>query len=268
MLKCVAKKETYPKSDTSLRLLYILSKYIIEFENVISYGLISKGKTLSYSNYYINTMEAVHNISDLKELSSIMIRLMKYNKEERVDFIIVPKGGNPLLAQYIANELGVNLIMAKDVNDSARPQENAEIERVGRIKYEGLEQLLDKKHVDKQKGVVLDCNTSGGTQLVTVVSDFNELVQKCHFPIEVIHGCYVLFKLVKKDLKSGKEIDTDKRFTDINCKLYRLFDLDEEDKKELCNISSYEDYYEAYSSGVLVELREKIRSKSKYYYGK
>lgn len=266
-LKNAAKEEKYPDVDTALKLLHILSKYIIEFENVISYGLISEGKSLSYSNYYINTMEAVHNMSDLKELSHIMIRLMKCNKEERIDFVIVPKGGNPLLAQYIASELGANLIIAKDINDSARPQESDEIERIGRIKYEGLDILLDKRHMDKLKGVLVDCNTSGGTQLVTIASDFNDLINKCNLSIENICNCYVLFKLIKIDLKSGKEVDTDKRFADINCKLHRLFDLDEEDKKGLCSIS-YIDYYEAYSSGVLHELRSKIMSKSRYYYNK
>ena len=266
-LKNVAKEKKYPEADTPLKLLYVLSKYIIKFENVISYGLISEGKTLSYSNYYINTMEAVHNMSDLKELSHIMIRLMKFNKEERIDFVIVPKGGNPLLAQYIANELGACLIIAKDANDSARPQESKEIERIGRIKYEGLNMLLDKQNAEKLRGVILDCNTSGGTQLVTIVSDFNDLVNKCNLPIEIISSCYVLFKLVKIDIKTENEIDIDKRFTDINCKLYRVFDLDEEDKKVLCDIS-YADYYEAYSSGVLNELRNNIKSKSRCYYDK
>lgn len=267
-LKNVANEEKYPESDTALKLLYILSRYIIKFENVISYGLISEGKMLSYSNYYINTMEAVHNPTDIKELSHIMIRLMRYNKEDRVDFLIVPKGGNPLLAQYIANELGVSLIIAKDINDSARPQESDEMERIGRIKYEGLILLLEKSSMNKLKGVIVDCNTSGGTQLATIASDFNELVKKCDLSIEPICNCYVLFKLVKVDLNSGREIDIDKRFTDINCKLHRLFDLDEQDKKELYNISSSKDYYETYTNGELHELKNKIINKSKYYYNK
>ncbi len=267
-LKDVAKKEKYPESDTALKLLYILSKYIIKFENTISYGLKSEGKTLSYSYYYINTMEAVHNPTDLKELSHIMIRLMKYNKENRVDFIIVPKGGNPLLAQYIANELGVSLIIAKDINDSARPQESNEMDRVGRIRYEGLNLLLEKSPASKFKGVIVDCNTSGGTQLAIIASDFNDFVKKCNLSIESIRDCYVLFKLVKIDVNSEKEIDIDKRFTDINCKLHRLFDLDEEDKKGLYNISSFADYYEAYTNGALHELKNKIIDKSKYYYNK
>lgn len=264
-LKNVSDEENYPESDTALKLLYILSKYIIRFENTISYGLISEGKILSYSNYYINTMEAVHNQTDLKELSHIIIRLMKYNKEDRIDFIIVPKGGNPLLAQYIANELGVDLIIAKDINDSARPQENNELDRIGRIKYEGLNLVLERTHTRQFKGVILDCNTSGGTQLATIASDFNELVKKCSFPINTICDCYVLFKLVKVDVNSGREIDINKKFADINCKLHRLFDLDEDDKKELYNISSV-DYYEAYTNGVLHELKNKIIDKKRYYY--
>lgn len=267
-LKNVSSEEKYPESDTALRLIYILSKYIIKFENAISYGLISEGKVLSYSNYYINTMEAVHDSADLKDLSHIMIRLMRYKKEDRVDFIIVPKGGNPLLAQYIANELGVSLIIAKDINDSARPQESDEMDRIGRIRYEGLNLLLEKLPSNKLKGVIVDCNTSGGTQLATIANDFNDLVKKCNLSIYAICNCYVLFKLVKIDIRSGKEVDIDKRFTDINCKLHRLFDLDEEDKKELYNMPSSIDYYEAHANGVLHELKKKIENKSKYYYNK
>lgn len=266
-LKNVAKQEGYPDADTALQLLYILSKYIIRFENAISYGLMSKGKSLSYSNYYINTMEAVHDTLDLRELAHIMIRLMKCHNEDVIDFVMVPKGGNPLLAQRVASELGANLIIAKDINDSARPQGGKEIERLSGIKYEGLNILRAKQSKEKFKGVLIDCNTSGGTQLVNIATDFNNLVESCDLPIECIHNCYVLFKLVKIEKKSKKEVDIDKRFADIKCKLYRIFDLDEEDKKELYNIS-HEDYYAAYASGELEELRSKIKSKSRYYYNK
>gem|GEM_PF-2805542 len=264
-MKNIVKEEKYPDTDTALRLLYILSKYIIQFENTISYGMISEEKKLSYSNYYINTMEAVHNSSDLKDLSHIMIRIMKYNNEQRINFVIVPKGGNPLLAQEIASELGAHLIIAKDINDSARPQESDEIGRIGKIKYEGLGTLLEGQYEGKVKGVIVDCNTSGGTQLVTIASDFNDMINKCDLPIEDIHNCYVLFKLIKIDHKNKKEIDIDKRFADINCELHRLFDLDEDDKRALCNIS-YKDYYDAYASEDLHQLRKKIRNKSRYYY--
>lgn len=266
-LKNVIKNDRYPQKDTALKLIYIMSKYITEFENNISYGMIEPNKNLSQSKYYINTMEAVHNVTDLKELSHIMERLMKYYKEDRVDFIIVPKGGNPILAQYIANELGAQLILAKDINDSARPQETDELERLSRIRYEGLDLMLKKTRKEKYKGVVLDCNTSGGTQLVNIIKDFNNVVCECNLPIQLISDCYVLFKLVKVDSDSGQVIDINKKFTDNKCELHRFFDVDEEDKKNIFSIQT-SDYHEAYDLGKLHSVLTNIKNKSRYYYKK
>lgn len=265
-VKNVVREDKYPKKDAALKLIYLLSQYIDKFDNTISYGLVSDGKQLSYSNYYINTMEAVHNNGVLKSLSHIMIQLMKYNKENKIDFIIVPKGGNPLFAQQISSELGVSLILAKDQNDSAKPQGKRESMELGLIKYEGLKHMLDKYHKGKLNGIVLDCNTSGGTQLSTIINEFNELIKKCDYPIKRIKKCYVLFKLVKVDQKSGREVNIDKRFSDLGVRLYRFFDLDEEDKRQIYGVSSYIDYYEAYNSEELHNIRKNIKTKSKYYY--
>lgn len=264
-LKRASKRQGCPEEDLPLKLLFILSRYIVKFDKDISYGMVSKGKTLSYSKYYINTMEAVHDPGMLKDLSGIMISLIRHKGKEEFDFIIVPKGGNPLLAQYVAGELGIALIIAKDINDSARPQENTEKERLAGIKYEGLQVLLNKNPSKNMKGIVIDCNTSGGTQLITIVKDFNDLLNRGKYQISPIEDCYVLFKLVKRDNYNGKEVSIDKKFSDVNCKLHRFFDLDEEDKSDLDNIS-YTDYYEAYGSEKLNILKDKIKKKNRYYF--
>ena len=62
----VEAKNMFPKQDTSRRLTYILSKNTVEFQDEISYGLIAPDKKISYSKYYINTMDAVHNETDLE----------------------------------------------------------------------------------------------------------------------------------------------------------------------------------------------------------
>lgn len=259
----VEAKNMFPKKDTIRHLTYILAKNTVEFQDEISYGLIAPDKMTSYSKYYINTMDAVHNEKDLEELSTIMIRLMESTlKRTEIDFIIVPKGGNPLLAQNIARKLNINLIIAKDQNDSARPPQNAEEEKIFNIRYEGIKELLSKGKDKKYKGVLIDCNTSGGTQLINIVKEFNNFIDNCNGPIEHITKAYVLFKLVKYD-SNNNEIKIEKKFEDVNCALYRIYDIDEDDKKDLMQLSSKE-YYESIDS--IDGIHDKIKNKKRYYY--
>ena len=83
------------------------------------------------------------------------------------------------------------------------------------------------------KGVLIDCNAAGGGQLYHVVKEFNEFVKVRQYNIEPIKECFVLFKLTKEDSVTGTIEDDDKKFTDIGCKLYRFFDLDEDDKDKI-----------------------------------
>lgn len=256
-------RSAFPKKDSSRRLTYILAKNTIEFENDISYGLISPEKQISYSKYYINTMDAVHNDNDLEELSLIMTRLIEKNINNcKPDFIIVPKGGNPLLAQNIARKLKLKLVIAKDKNDSARPPQDTEEMKIFSIRYEGIKELLYCNERKKYSGILIDCNTSGGTQLINIVKEFNNFIEKCNVPIEPISKAFVLFKLVKYD--SNKiEVKIDKQFDDINCKLYRIYDLDEEDKKALKTMPT-EEYYEVLEE--IDELHDVIKKKGRYYF--
>lgn len=260
------KSQNFSKKNTAGYLLNILSKYTIEFQNEISYGLIAAEKRVSYSKYYINTMDAVHNNDILNDLSLGMIRLI--NKSvQTVDYIIVPKGGNPLLAQRIAEQLGINLIIAKDKNDSARPPQNGgeeEKEKVFGIRYEGVRDVLEKaKEGRKQKGIIIDCNTSGGTQLLNIAKEFNSFISTGFEKIEPISEIFVLFKLVKMDPETNTEVKIDNAFNDINCHLHRFFDLDEGDKSVLAQLPD-DDYY--MNENRIEELIKTLKSKNKFYY--
>lgn len=258
---------TFPLRDTGRRLVFVLSKHILEFRDEISYGLIAPQKTLSYSKYYINTMDAVHNSSDLDDLTTIMVRLIdSIIGDRKIDFIIVPKGGNPLLAQNIARRFNLLLIIAKDQNDSARPPDNIEEAKIFTIRYEGLNELLKKDSQGtkkKYRGIVLDCNTSGGTQLTNIVQEFNRFVDACGCNVEHLSQVYVLFKLVKINKESKKEIKIDQQFLDIGCQLYRFFDLDEDDKERLAGLPG-KDYYEELEK--IDSIIDKIQEKKRYYY--
>lgn len=245
-------------------LLNILSRYTAEFESEISYGLVAKNKRASYSRYYVSTMDAVHDADSLRYLSIIMANLIdKYHKNS-VDFIIVPKGGNPVLAQTVASQLGIDLVIAKDQNDSARPpQTGGEHDKklLFEIRYEGVKKVLEEEK-KKKIGILLDCNTSGGTQLRSIVEEFNMYLSTGEYNIEPIKDVFVLFKLVKKDA-NGNEIKIEKSFTDIGCKLYRYFDLDESDKAFLVGLPE-DDYYSNVEQ--LDTLVSNIKEKKHLYY--
>lgn len=286
----------FPWRDSPYRLLYILSKYTIAFQSDISYGLVTRYNTYrSSSKYYINTMEAVHEKEDLHNMACCMINLIK---KERInfDFIVVPKGGNPILAQSVASICKVPLIIAKDRNDAARPEEEDEIDKLFKIIFEGLNCVLEKKYSESKNltGIVLDCNTSGGTQLLNIITDFNNMITKCDMPINPICNCFTLFRLakgveqdnsdfvkvsrkgfnckIKKIFSTKKDnnvtINIDKKFNDKNCSLKRFFDIDEDDKAKLheIKIADYQDFYAAYESHKLEEALERIKEKSRYYF--
>lgn len=256
----------FPKKITAGQLLNILSKYTIEFQNEISYGMIAKEKRVSYSKYYINTMDAVHNNSTLDDLVLCMTRLIKKHAH-KVDYIIVPKGGNPLLAQRLAEKLDIGLVIAKDQNDSARPPESGGIEekeKIFAIRYEGIKDILEKNRAGKkQKGILIDCNTSGGTQLLNIVKEYNSYIQEGYEGISPISKVFVLFKLVKIDPATKQEVKIDQTFHDINCTLYRFFDLDEADKTALAALPD-DDY--RVNETKIDQIIETISSKNRFYF--
>lgn len=251
-------------NDPVGNLLHILSLYTAEFESEISYGSIANDKKTSYSRYYLSTMDAVHNADCLRYLTIIMAKLINKHHKESIDFIIVPKGGNPVLAQSVASQLGFDLVIAKDQNDSARPPQNVgdhDKQLMFEIRYEGIKKVFEKDK-KKKRGILLDDNTSGGTQLRSIVEEFNSFLSDGQYNIEPIKDVFVLFKLVKRD-DNGKELRIEQSFNDIGCKLHRYFDLEENEKAMLANMKS-DDYYA--NRELLETLINVIREKNHLYY--
>lgn len=220
----------FPNNDILLKLLDIISQSIIRLDASITYG----GEKTSRSNYYINTMGIAHDKDSLEQMEKCLEALIDRHNIKR-DFVIVPKGGNPLLAQKLSAERdNIPFIMAKDEKDAARPHGGSTVD-LDAINYEGFDILIEKNKDKsrKLKGVLIDCNAAGGGQLYHVVKEFNEFVKVRQYNIEPIKECFVLFKLTKEDSVTGTIEDDDKKFTDIGCKLYRFFDLDEDDKDKI-----------------------------------
>lgn len=256
-------RETYGinEKNAAEQLIILLAKYIVHFDQPIQYG----GKRTTTSSYYFDTMEMSHNQEDLQVMTSIMVKLYasKGNKE-KPQVIVTPKGGNPLFAQSVAKYYTAFFVVAKSKNDKSR------ITSVGdgtdmdfRINYEGSWRVADTK--SKEKTVIVDCNTSGASQLIDIISDLKKFSEGNSLPIVPPEAAYVLFRA---DL--GRDVD--QLFSDYNCKLYRFFDLDEELKNQIYQLKvsvgdnrSPDLYYENDKKQVS-SIIQNMKSKKLYYY--
>ncbi|WP_417092918.1 hypothetical protein [Intestinimonas timonensis] len=212
------------------QLIIMLSKYMFKFNDVILYG----GSSLTKSNYYIDTMEISHNKEDKQKLAAIMIYLLqaRWEGKKSPEVIVTPKGGNPLFVQEVANNLNSHLLVAKAETDKSRiklTDEAAYPQKEFLVNYEGSWFLSE---TDKEKScVVIDCNTSGGTQLLDIVKEIRLFNDKFKSSSSVkIQAPSKVFVLFRADIDGD---DIDKKFEAHKCKIYRFFDLDEVAKEKM-----------------------------------
>lgn len=236
-LRSVAKKErdTYniTKKNAAEQLIILIAKYIVYFDRPIQYG----GRRTTNSSYYIDTMEMAHDIEDKQRMAAIMANLyVSKGDTKKPEVIVTPKGGNPLFASAVADYYSADFIMAKSKNDKSRITSVGNSEYTNfQINYEGSWNVLNSSN--SKKCVIVDCNTSGGSQLLDIVSDLRRIANnpesnKVIPPTEV----YVLFRA-----DSNQDNDIDSKFKDYECTLYRFFDLDEELKKQIYELKQSAD---------------------------
>lgn len=247
------------------QLIVLLAKYIVGFPESGEYG----GRTLTTSKYYINTMEISHCPEDAKIMATIMMQLIrKNNSSQKPDVIITPKGGNPLFANIVSSVLGSDLLLAKASTEKSRAKiagDDAKTRFI--INFEGSKKVVDS---DKRKQcILLDCNTSGGSQLCDILSEISEILEKSSNTInlEKPSKAYVLFRV-----DDGK-VEIEKKFSDRGCKLIRFFDLDEETKglifefQKRCEAECrVPDPYELDDINEARVILRRIKEKKKYYY--
>lgn len=243
-----------PIEEMPLKLIQLIGEATIYVEQQIQYG----NSGASKSHYYINLMGIAHKKTELDNLKLILHHEIA---EARIDydFYIVPKGGNILLAQKMANDYNKLLIIAKDKTDAARPK-GVEEKYLDEITFEGLNVLLELDKGRKLRGAVIDDNAAGGSQLLNITNDFNKIIEDRKYEIEPITDCYILFKLVKVNNKTQKYIDDDKRFRENNCELHRYFDLSESIKSDIYNSTRNTTYYDIGQLQTLGNILEKINS--------
>lgn len=270
--KDIAVQGGVQKEDAAIQLVILLATYTVKFDDTIIYGW----ESTSASQYYIDTMEISHNKEDLKKMSSIMAHLIYKHKYKKPDVIFSPKGGNPLFAKQVADSYGSQLLISKSSTDKSKVtivgQNNTEYSIPAfKVNYEGSWSFFESPK--KQHGIVLDCNVSGGSQLLGIVKDIKNLadsnpsLKNFSVPTE----CFVLFRADEDDDRPGDDIN--KKFSDYNCKIYRFFDLDESIKKDLYQLKERSieqrrtlSYYNPSDIDEANKIIEKLKQKKKYYY--
>ncbi len=205
------------KENAPIHLILLLAKYIVEFKTPIRYG----GKTESY--YYINTMEIVHDREDSRILCEIMIRLFYSIEEEDINAVFVPKSGNPLFAERVAERLNIPSVFIKDNKEKSKLHSENE-KNVYQINFEGISKI--KNECENIRCPIIDCNVSGGSQMQTAIKEVNREGLNAK-----ITEAYILFRV------DDKEHDIESAFHNLNVNLYRYFDLDEEVKKDIYQIN-------------------------------
>lgn len=249
------------------QLIVLLAKYIVRFPEHGEYG----GRTLTTSKYYINTMEISHYPEDAKTMATIMMQLIRKDDSRlKPEVIITPKGGNPLFANIVSDVLTSHLLLAKASTDKSRANIAGNDSKTRfTINFEGSKKILDTTSKKKLSCILLDCNTSGGSQLCDILSDIDDILGSCEdiICLKKPKKAYVLFRA-----DDGK-VDIEKKFSDRGCKLIRFFDLDEETKGLIYNFKSrcdaegrIPDPYELDDIDEARTILKRIKNKKKCYY--
>lgn len=218
-------------------LLWLLLKYIHKTEEDVSYGI----NTPVRSSFYVNTMAAVHDEDDLAVMVKIIDKLVSITSSESnlrfPDFIITPKSGNPILGYRLTRCKSPHCfsLIAKSQNEKSLVK--SLIDKPTRdellLNFEGFNSLCEflkdmPNQRRKLRGVVVNGNVSGGSEIIQAMMYFNSLVESSGFSdrIEKVTEAFVLYRV-------DDNADVDKRFEQSGYKIFRLLDLNENIKSFL-----------------------------------
>ncbi len=186
----------------------------------------------------INTMEASlldDNCGLMAELF-LSIYTKKLLRNGQIDFIVVPKSGNPILAKKLADMLNAICLVCKSDKDSSRvtPDEHSSNKNNSfSLNVEGFTYLQERARNSSVKlnGILVDCNCSGGNGLIRTAVEFNKVLEATGTNVNPIDKGMVLFRV---DLNLKPE-EFDRKFINASAPLTisRYVDLDENMKKEL-----------------------------------
>lgn len=253
-----------PNFDTVGRehLIEIISRYILFNSSMVQYGNKRKVKT----SYYICTVEASQDAEYLKWMSILLVSLITdaIQKEElskTPDFILTPKGGNTILGLKIAEMFDIPFLTSKfSIKNPYAPSVTGNSEYDLRTCFEGSWKLYEKQASNPDNplcGIVVDCNTSTGEQIIDSVEYLNKLSENSGLSLIPIAHVFTLYRSV--DNKGG---DIDDLMKTAGIKYHRFFDLSEESKMKIYTERGEKEKLDVFSQEDLVKIRSILETLS------
>lgn len=229
-------------------LVEIISKYLIFHEGKIEYGY----KTPINTTFYISSVEASHDEEYLEWMCILLNNLILEKNNQHLieympDFIVTPKGGNTHLGRTYAKKRSILFITSKySLRSSYVTFLTGTSEYELKTNYEGSWQLLEYQKVqqegEKLHGIVVDCNTATGEQIVDTMVDFNNLLSKSGINVAPLKYAFTLYRSTDNSL-----CDVDARFEENGFHLFRYFDLSEAVKRLIWEKRGSQDRLSVYS---------------------
>jgi len=196
-----------------------------------------------HTSVIINTMEAslVDESCELMAELLLAIYTKKLLQYGQIDFVVVPKSGNPLLAKKLADMLNTICLVCKSERDSSRvmPENHSSNSNSNVfLNIEGFTYLKSKADASSNQlnGILIDCNCSGGNGLIRTANEFNRVVQETGANVKPLRNGMVLFR-VDLDL-TPSEFDNKFQAASSPLSITRYIDLDEHMKRSLFELKN------------------------------
>jgi len=186
-----------------------------------------------HTSVIINTMEASLIDENCVLMAELLLAIYtrKLLSHGQIDFIVVPKAGNPLLAKKLADMLNAICLVCKSDKDSSRIMPESHISNTNSnvsLNVEGFTFLKNKADASncQLSGILIDCNCSGGNGLIQTANEFNRIVRATGANVRPLHHGMVLFRV---DLSlSPSEFDRKFQEAESSLSISRYIDLDEQ----------------------------------------
>lgn len=241
-------------------LVEIISKYLICHEGKVEYGY----KTPIKTTFYICSVEASHDEEYLEWMCILLNSLILKKKEQHLieylpDFIVTPKGGNTHFGRTYAEKRHISFITSKySLRSSYVKFLTGTSEYELKTNYEGSWQLLEQQKCrqegEKLRGLIVDCNTATGEQIVDTMVDFNNLISKSQLNVEPLKYAFTLYRSTDNYL-----CDVDAKFDEKGFRLFRYFDLSEGIKKLIWEKRDSQDRLSVYSKQDRETIKEILK---------
>jgi hypothetical protein len=246
--KAVTKRLAHKDDEWCYRKLIMLIKdCMVECNSEVSYGN-------NITEYYIDTMSGVHDRENRKIMRDLILYLLKTRGKLRPRFVVTPKSGNPMLGTSIASSLGIPILLHKYEKDPSRvmtidtESEAHTAQARFNVNFEGASTLNVNK---KLEGIFIDCNTSGGSLIVSAGREFEELItlqgaKDGNCP--TVKHAFVLFRV-------DDDSPYDERFKEAGIELNCILMLSEDIKNKIFELSEKPSATDINS--IIADLRQK-----------